>query len=66
MADENATHKRRVVSLKEHLAGVKAGQVWSQEVVANHLQHLSSVYDAAKQSTEVTDGETGAATTAPS
>ena len=47
MASENATHKRRIVSAKEHLAGIKAGQAWAQEVVDNHLQHLSAIYDAA-------------------
>ena len=47
MVDENATHRKRVRTMKEHLAGVHAGHHWSQDVVANHLQALSDVYAAA-------------------
>ena len=46
MVDENATHRKRVKTMKEHLAGIHAGHLWSQDVVANHLQHLSDVYAA--------------------
>ena len=46
MVDANATHRKRVKTMKEHLAGIHAGHLWSQDVVANHLQHLSDVYDA--------------------
>lgn len=48
MSDDNATHKRRVTTMKEHLAGLKGAAKWHQEIVANHLEHLSSVYDQAK------------------
>jgi len=41
MVDENATHRKRVRTMKQHLASVHAGNLWSQDVVANHLQHLS-------------------------
>jgi hypothetical protein len=46
VVDENATHRKRVRTMKEHLAGIHAGVLWSQDVVANHLEHLSEVYDA--------------------
>lgn len=46
MVDINATHRKRVKTMKEHLAGVHAGALWCRDVVANHLQHLSDVYDA--------------------
>jgi hypothetical protein len=52
MVDENATHRKRVRILKEHLAGIHAGQLWSQDVVKNHLQHLSDVYDAVGRPSE--------------
>ena len=46
MVDENATHTKRVRTMKQHLASVHAGALWAQDVVANHLEHLSGVYDA--------------------
>lgn len=46
MVDQNATHTKRVRTMKQHLASVRAGQLWAQDVAANHLQHLSDVYDA--------------------
>jgi hypothetical protein len=52
MVDENATHRKRVRTLKEHLAGIHAGQLWSQDVVKTHLQHLSDVYDAVGRPSE--------------
>jgi len=52
MVDENATHRQRVRTLTEHLAGIHAGQLWSQDVVKNHLQHLSDVYDAVGRPSE--------------
>lgn len=35
--DENAPVRRHVATAREHLAGVKAGQVWVQELAAAHL-----------------------------
>jgi hypothetical protein len=52
MVDENATHRKRVKTVKEHLAGVHAGALWSRDVVANHLTHLSEVYDAVGRQSE--------------
>jgi hypothetical protein len=52
MVDENATHRKRVKTLKEHLAGIRAGADWSQDVAANHLEHLSEVYDAVGRQSE--------------
>ena len=40
MVDENATHTKRVRTMKQHLASVHAGALWAQDVVANHLEHL--------------------------
>ena len=41
MVDENATHTKRVRTMKQHLASVHAGALWAQDVVANHLEHLA-------------------------
>jgi len=48
VVDENATHRKRVATMKEKLAGHKAAQAWAQERAADHLTSLRALYEAAK------------------